>query len=126
MKKTAISTDQAPAAIGSYSQAIKSGELVFISGQIPLEPKSMEIVSDDFAEQTKQVFKNLKAVAQAAKTDLDNALKLTVYMTDLANFAVVNEVMAEFVSQPFPARAAVEVSALPKGAQIEIDAILTC
>lgn len=119
-----ISTDQAPAAIGTYSQAIKAGETVYMSGQIPLVPETMEMVSDDFSEQTHQVFKNLKAVAQAAGGDLGNLVKLNIFMTDLSQFATVNEIMAQYFEQPYPARAAVEVSALPRGAQIEMDAVM--
>jgi reactive intermediate/imine deaminase len=125
MTKTIISTDTAPAAIGSYSQGVKAGELIFVSGQIPLDPQTMELVSDVFEEQVSQVFKNLRAVAEAADSGLDKALKLTVYLTDLSYFSVVNQVMAEFVPKPYPARAAVEVAALPKGALVEIDAILS-
>ncbi|NKC00421.1 MAG: RidA family protein [Pseudomonadales bacterium] len=125
MTKEIIATDQAPEAIGTYSQAAKSGQLVFISGQIPLNPATMEMVSGDFTEQAHQVFKNLTAVANAANSSLTSALKFTVYLTDLDNFQLLNEVMATYVSEPYPARAAVEVSALPKGALIEIDAILT-
>ncbi len=124
MSKTIIHTVQAPAAIGAYSQAVKVGTTVYISGQIPLLPDTMQLVSDDFSAQAHQVFANLSAVAAAAGGALENAVKLTVYVTDLANFAMLNDVMSEHVSQPFPARAAVEVSALPKGAQVEIDAIL--
>ncbi len=124
MSKTIIHTVQAPAAIGAYSQAVKVGTTVYISGQIPLLPDTMQLVSDDFSAQAHQVFANLSAVAAAAGGALENAVKLTVYVTDLANFAMLNDVMSEHVSQPFPASAAVEVSALPKGAQVEIDAIL--
>tara|TARA_B110000858_G_scaffold198432_1_gene264918 strand:- start:13739 stop:14122 length:384 start_codon:yes stop_codon:yes gene_type:complete len=120
-----VHSDTAPAAIGPYSQAIKSGSLVFLSGQIPLEPASMEIVSDDIAEQTHQVFRNLIAVAEAAGGKLSNAVKLTIYVTDLSDFATVNEVMAEYFSEPYPARATIQVSALPKGSAVEIDAILS-
>ena len=122
--KQVISTQQAPAAIGTYSQAIKFGETVYISGQIPLDPNSMEMVSDDFAEQTHQVFRNLAAICEAAGGNLANIVKLNIYMTDLSHFATVNEIMATYVPEPYPARAAVEVSALPKGAQIEMDAVL--
>lgn len=114
----------APAVIGPYSQAIKVGSLVFLSGQIPLDPQSMEIVSDDVAAQTHQVFKNLIAVAEAADGNLSNAAKLTIYLTDLSDFAVVNEIMAEYFSEPYPARATIQVSALPKGSRVEIDAVL--
>jgi 2-iminobutanoate/2-iminopropanoate deaminase len=119
-----VHSDSAPAAIGPYSQAIKAGPLVFLSGQIPLDPKSMEIVSDDVSAQTHQVFKNLIAVADAAGGSLSNAAKLTIYLTDLGDFAVVNEIMAGYFSEPYPARATIQVSALPKGARVEIDAVL--
>ncbi|MFT5842688.1 MAG: 2-iminobutanoate/2-iminopropanoate deaminase [Pseudohongiellaceae bacterium] len=119
-----VHSNSAPAAIGPYSQAIKAGSMVFLSGQIPLDPKSMEIVSDDVAAQTHQVFKNLIAVAEAAGGSLSNAAKLTIYLTDLGDFAVVNEIMAGYFSEPYPARATIQVSALPKGARVEIDAIL--
>ena len=119
-----VHSDSAPAAIGPYSQAIKAGPLVFLSGQIPLDPKSMEIVSDDVAAQTHQVFKNLIAVAGAAGGSLSNAAKLTIYLTDLGDFAVVNEIMAGYFSEPYPARATIQVSALPKRSAVEIDAIL--
>lgn len=123
MKKT-ISTDKAPAAIGAYSQAVIASNHVYVSGQIPLDPASGDIVSADFTEQARQVFRNLSEVARAANASLDDAVKLTVFLTDLNDFAQLNEIMAEFVSQPYPARAAVQVSALPKGAKIEIDAVL--
>ena len=119
-----VHSDSAPAAIGPYSQAIKAGPLVFLSGQIPLDPKSMEIVSDDVSAQTHQVFKNLIAVADAAGGSLSNAAKLTIYLTDLGDFAVVNEIMAGYFSEPYPARATIQVGALPKGSAVEIDAIL--
>lgn len=119
-----VHSNSAPAAIGPYSQAIKVGSLVFLSGQIPLDPESMEIVSDDVATQTHQVFKNLIAVAEAAGGSLSNAAKLTIYLTDLGDFAVVNEIMAEYFSEPYPARATIQVSALPKGSRVEIDAVL--
>ena len=122
--KQPIATTAAPAAIGTYSQAIASGGLVFLSGQIPLDPESMTLVSDDVAEQTEQVFRNLAAVAEAAGGSLADAVKLTVFLTDLSDFATVNEIMARHVPEPFPARAAVEVSALPKGAAVEIEGIL--
>ncbi len=122
--KQAIATTAAPAAIGTYSQAIATGGLVFLSGQIPLDPESMTLVSDDVAEQTEQVFRNLAAVAEAAGGSLADAVKLTVYLTDLGDFATVNEIMARHVPEPFPARAAIEVSGLPKGAAVEIEGIL--
>tara|TARA_B110000444_G_scaffold185133_2_gene174172 strand:- start:299 stop:682 length:384 start_codon:yes stop_codon:yes gene_type:complete len=120
-----VHSDTAPAAIGPYSQAIKSGSLVFLSGQIPLDPASMEIVQGGVAEQTHQVFRNLIAVAEAAGGKLSNAVKLTIYVTDLGDFATVNEVMAGYFSEPYPARATIQVSALPKGSAVEIDAILS-
>jgi reactive intermediate/imine deaminase len=123
--KQPISTESAPAAIGTYSQAIQAtGSFVFLSGQIPLDPATMELVSDDVAVQTEQVFKNLTAVAQAAGGTLNDAAKLTVYLTDLADFATVNEVMARHISEPYPARAAIGVSQLPRGAAVEIEGIL--
>ncbi|MDF1623837.1 MAG: RidA family protein [Pseudohongiella nitratireducens] len=123
-KKEALHSDKAPKAIGPYSQAIKSGSMVFLSGQIPLDPISMELVSHDIAEQTRQVLDNLTAVANAAGGTLDDCVKLTIYLTDLNHFSVVNEVMETYFSSPFPARATVEVSALPRAAQVEIEAIL--
>ncbi len=123
MKKI-IKTDQAPLAIGAYSQAVQVGGTVYISGQIPLDPQSMNVVSDEFEEQAKQVFRNLAAVSQAAGSTLKSAVKMTIYMTDLEDFATVNKVMEEYVGQPYPARAAVQVSALPKGVLLEVDAIL--
>lgn len=124
MTRIVISTDKAPAAIGTYNQAIKTGTTVYLSGQIPLVPETMEIISEDFAEQAEQVFKNLVAVCEAAGGSLANAVKLNIFLTDLGNFAQVNEIMAKYVAEPYPARAAVQVSALPKGVQIEIDGIL--
>lgn len=124
MSKQPIHTDEAPAAIGSYSQAIGSNGLVFLSGQIPLDPDSMEIVDGDFEARTRRVFDNLKAVAEAAGGSLDEIVKLTVYLTDLGNFATVNEVMADYFTEPYPARAAIGVAALPKNADVEAEAIL--
>lgn len=124
MSKTIISTEAAPAAIGAYSQAVKVADTVYISGQIPLDPGTMEVVSQEFESQARQVFKNLIAVADASGGSLTDAVKLTVYLTDLNDFAVLNTVMADYISEPFPARAAVQVAALPKGVQIEIDAVL--
>lgn len=125
MSKKAIHTDQAPAAIGTYSQAIRSGSLVFLSGQIPLDPATMELVEGDFATRARRVFDNLRAVAQAAGGDLDHVVKVTVYLTDFSNFAIVNSVMTEYFSEPYPARAAVGAAALPKGADVEAEAILS-
>jgi reactive intermediate/imine deaminase len=124
MTRIVISTENAPAAIGTYNQAIKTGTTVYLSGQIPLVPETMEIISENFAEQAEQVFKNLVAVCEAANGSLANAVKLNIFLTDLSNFATVNEIMAKYVAEPYPARAAVQVSALPKGVQIEIDGIL--
>lgn len=123
-EKTTIQTDAAPAAIGPYSQAVKTGSLVFLSGQIPLEPTTMEVVEGDISAQTHQVFLNLTAVAEAAGGSLKNAVKLTIYLTDLGQFATVNEIMAGYFEEPYPARATIEVSALPKGVDVEIEAIL--
>jgi reactive intermediate/imine deaminase len=127
MGKKIISTEMAPAAIGAYSQAVSvvGGRTVYISGQIPLDPESMEIVSEEFSTQAHQVFKNLQAVAQASDASLADAVKLNVYLTDLGNFVALNEIMDDYIKQPYPARAAVQVSALPKGVKIEIDAILS-
>ncbi len=125
MNKKIISTTQAPAAIGPYSQAVKVGDTVYLSGQIPLDPITAELVDGGFNAQARQVFKNLNAVAKAAGGSLADAVKLTVYVTDLNNFHLLNEVMIEFLPEPFPARATIEVSALPKGASVEVDAILS-
>ncbi|WNC72665.1 RidA family protein [Thalassotalea psychrophila] len=122
--KTIISTDNAPSAIGTYSQAVKVSNTVYLSGQIPLDPKTMEVVSQDFAEQAEQVFKNLCAVCEAAGGDINNMVKVNIFMTDLANFATVNEIMSKYFTQPYPARAAIGVSQLPKGVDIEIDGIV--
>jgi len=119
-----IQTPAAPTAIGPYSQAIKSGALVFLSGQIPLDPDTMALVEGGIDEHTRQVFRNLSAVAEAADACLQNAVKLTIYLTDLNNFTQVNNIMAEHFSEPYPARATIQVSALPKQAMIEVDAIV--
>lgn len=124
MNKTPIHSDNAPAAIGTYSQAVQSGSFVFLSGQIPLDPATMEIVDGDFEARARRVFDNLKAVAEAAGGKLDQIVKLTVYLTDLDNFATVNSVMAEFFNEPYPARAALGVVSLPKGVDVEAEAIL--
>ena len=126
MTKTIIQTPEAPAAIGTYSQAVQTSAatMTFISGQIPLDPNSMTLVSEDFEEQAHRVFINLRAIAEAAGGRLSDCVKLTIYLTDLNQFANVNEVMATYFAEPYPARAAIEVSALPKQAQIEIDAIM--
>lgn len=124
MTKAIISTDKAPAAIGTYSQAVKVGTTVYLSGQIPLIPESMEMVSDDFTEQTHQVFKNLVQVCEAAGGEIQDMVKVNIFLTDLANFAKVNEVMSQYFNEPYPARAAIGVSQLPKDAQVEIDGIM--
>ncbi len=122
--KQIISTDQAPGAIGAYSQAVRTGNTVYISGQIPLDPKTMEVVEGGFEAEARRVFENLKAVAEAAGGGLDDTVRATIYLLDLANFAKVNEIMAEYFNAPYPARAAVGVAQLPRGVAIEMDAIL--
>jgi reactive intermediate/imine deaminase len=122
MKKP-ISTDRAPAAIGTYSQAIRSGDTIYLSGQIPLDPETMEFVGTEPAAQIHQVFRNLSAVCEAAGGSLNDIVRLSVYLTDLGNFAMVNEIMAEYFSEPYPARAAIGVAALPRDALVEMDAI---
>lgn len=124
MSREIIHTEKAPEAIGTYSQAIKVGTTVYLSGQIPLIPETMEMVSEDFAEQAQQVFKNLTAVCEAACGSLQQMAKLNIFLTDLSKFAIVNEIMSQHFEQPYPARAAIEVAGLPKGAQIEIDGVL--
>ena len=124
MSKAAIHTDNAPAAIGTYSQAVEANGLVFLSGQIPLDPATMEVVDGDFESRARRVFVNLSAVAEAAGGSLDDIVKLTVFLTDLGNFATVNSVMEDYFKEPFPARAAVGVASLPKGVDVEADAIL--
>lgn len=124
MERVIIHTSAAPAAIGTYSQAVRVGDTVYVSGQIPLDPETGEIVNGDIAAQITRVFDNLKAVADGAGLTLQNAVKITVYLTDLGNFAMVNEIMARYFEQPYPARAALGVAALPKGAEVEADAIL--
>ena len=123
MSKKLIQTPDAPSAIGAYSQAIRSGNTVYLSGQIPLDPTTMELVSGT-REQIHRVLGSLRAVTTAAGGGLDDVVKLTVYLTDLSNFATVNEIMAEYFSEPYPARAAVGVAALPKGAEVEIEGIM--
>jgi len=124
MIREIIKTGHAPAAIGPYSQAVRHGDTVYLSGQIPLDPATMQLVTGDIAVQTQRVFTNLRAVCQAAGSSLDGIVKLNIYMTDLGNFARVNEIMAEYFSEPYPARATVGVSTLPLGAQIEVEAVL--
>lgn len=122
--RAVISTAAAPAAIGPYSQAVKVGNTVWISGQIPLDPTTMEVVEGGIEAETRQVFANLSAIAEAAGGSLDSSVKINISLTDLANFQTVNAVMAEVFSEPYPARACVQVAALPKGVQVEIEAIL--
>ncbi|GAA0418428.1 RidA family protein [Cocleimonas flava] len=124
MSKEIISTTNAPQAIGTYSQAVKVDNTVYISGQIPLVPETMEVVEGDFAENARQVFRNLAAITEAAGGTINDIVKINIFLTDLSNFATVNEVMAEFMSQPYPARAALQISALPKGVEIEADAVM--
>ncbi len=124
MTREIISTNQAPEAIGTYSQAVKIDKTVYLSGQIPLIPSSMTMIEGDIAEQIRQVFNNLRAVAKAAGGDLSNVVKLNVFLADLGHFAIVNEIMADYFEQPYPARAAVGVAALPKEAAVEMDAVL--
>jgi reactive intermediate/imine deaminase len=118
-----ICTPEAPAAIGTYSQAVRAGDTVYLSGQIPLDPKTMQLV-DGFENQVKRVFDNLRAVCRAAGGDFDRVVRVTVYLTDLANFAKVNEVMSTYFKEPFPARAAIGVASLPRGSLVEIDAVM--
>lgn len=124
MTKSVIQTSNAPAAIGTYSQAVKAGNTVYLSGQIPLVPSTMEMVSQDFEAQAVQVFENMKAVVTAAGGSMSHLVKINIFLIDLGQFAKVNEIMARYFSKPYPARAAVQVSALPKESQIEIDAVM--
>ena len=124
MVKQIISTDEAPRAIGTYSQAVKCGRTVYLSGQIPLHPESMELASGDITEHITRVFENLSAVAAASGGSLKDIVKLNIYLTDLTHFPKVNEIMSQYFNEPYPARAAVGVAALPKGAQVEMDAIM--
>ncbi len=119
-----ISTPDAPAAIGTYSQAIRAGDTVYLSGQIPLDPKTMKIVEGDFEAQARRVFDNLRSVCRAAGGDFDRVVRVTVYLTDLANFAKVNEVMSQSFKEPYPARAAIGVASLPRGSMVEVDAVM--
>lgn len=125
MSKQAISTDLAPAAIGTYSQAVRDGDTVYFSGQIPLDPKTGELIEGDFDAHVTRVFDNLKAVAEAAGGNLDQMVKLNVYLLDLAHFTAVNECMARYFNAPYPARAAVAVAQLPKGAIVEVDGVMS-
>ncbi|MCL6618956.1 MAG: RidA family protein [Thermomonas hydrothermalis] len=124
MSRTPIQTDAAPAAIGPYSQAVRAGELVFLSGQIPLDPATGELVAGDIRAQAMQAFANLKAVCAAAGGSLDDVVRVGLYLTDLTQFAAVNAVMSEVFTPPYPARSTIEVSALPKGAGFEVDAVM--
>ncbi|MCG8427215.1 MAG: RidA family protein [Chromatiales bacterium] len=124
MAREIITTDKAPQAIGTYSQAVKVGSTVYLSGQIPLVPETMEMVTDSIEAEIHRVFDNLQAVAQAAGGDLSDIVKLNVFLTDLMHFPIVNQIMAEYFSQPYPARAAIGVASLPKGANVEMDAIM--
>ena len=123
MTKTIIATNDAPAAIGTYSQAVNVDGTIYLSGQIPLVPATMEMIGDDFEQQAVQVFENLSAVMKEAGGTLNNMVKVNIFLTDLSNFAKVNEVMSRYFEQPYPARAAIQISALPRGAQIEIDGV---
>lgn len=122
--KAVIQSDEAPAAIGTYSQAVKVSDTVYLSGQIPLIPETMELISDDFSEQTEQVFKNLNSVCKAANGSLANIVKLNIYLTDLSHFPTVNKIMSQYFDEPYPARAAIGISELPKGALVEADGIM--
>lgn len=122
--RSIIQTDAAPEAIGTYSQAVKAGDTVYLSGQIPLVPETMELVTDGIEAQIRQVFENLKAVCEASGGSLQHIVKLNIFLTDLGNFATVNEIMATYFQQPYPARAAIGVAALPKGAEVEMDGVL--
>ena len=124
MTRETIKTGDAPAAIGPYSQAVRHGDTVYLSGQIPLDPATMQLVEGDIAVQTHRVFRNLRAVCEAAGSTLNDIVKLNIYMTDLGHFTRVNEIMAEYFTEPYPARATVEVSALPLGAAVEVEAVL--
>lgn len=124
MTRSAIKTENAPQAIGTYSQAVKSGNTVYLSGQIPLDPQTMELVLGDIETQIRQAFKNLSEVAKAAGGGFEHVVKINVYLTDLSHFPLINHVMKEFFQEPFPARAAVGVAALPGGARIELDAVM--
>jgi len=124
MSRSTIHTENAPAAIGTYSQAVKVRSTVYLSGQIPLDPITMEMQNENFTTETHQVFKNLSSVAVAAGGSLRDLVKLNIFMVDLSNFAELNEIMSEYFTEPYPARAAVQVAALPKGATIEMDGVL--
>jgi reactive intermediate/imine deaminase len=123
-EKTIVVTKDAPSAIGPYSQAVTAGNTTYISGQIPLNPETMKVETEDFAEQADQVFRNLKAVAEAAGGSVEDIVKLNIYLTDLSNFAMVNEVMVRYFKEPFPARAAVGISQLPLGVLVEVEGVM--
>ena len=125
MSKEIISTDNAPQAIGPYSQAVKTGNLIFISGQIPLDPKTGDIVDGTIEDQANQVLENIKSICEAAGHGLEDIVKITIFLTDLGNFATVNEVMKKYFKEPYPARATVEISGLPLGVEVEIEAIVS-
>jgi reactive intermediate/imine deaminase len=124
MSRQSIHSDRAPQAIGPYSQAVRAGDTVYMSGQVPFDPATMQLVTGDIGIQARRVFENLKAVAEAAGGSLAHAVKLTIFLTDLANFAKVNEVMASYFAKPYPARSTIGVAQLPRGAQIEIECVL--
>lgn len=124
MSKSIIKTNEAPAAIGTYSQAVRAGDTVYLSGQIPLDPETMELVAADAETSARRIFENLRAVARGAGGDLADVVKLNVFLTDMGDFGVVNQVMAEFFAEPYPARAAIGVAALPKDARLEMDAVM--
>ena len=124
MNKSIVQTDQAPEAIGTYSQAVKIGDTVYLSGQIPLVPETMQLVEGDIAKQVERVFDNLSAVCEAAGGSLQDIVKLNIFLTDLGNFATVNEIMARYFNKPYPARAAIGVASLPKNANVEMDGIM--
>jgi reactive intermediate/imine deaminase len=125
MTRSVIHTDQAPKAIGTYSQAVRAGNTVYVSGQIPLDPATMQMVTGDIDAEIRRVFDNLQAIAAAAGGSLADVVKLTVFLTDLGHFAKVNEIMATYFGEPYPARAALQVSALPKGARVEMECVLS-
>lgn len=124
MSRSSISTDKAPAAIGTYSQAVRAGDTIYLSGQIPLDPASGELIKGGINEQVHRVFENLRAVADAAGASLNDVVKLNVYLRDMQNFSIINQIMVEYFDPPFPARAAVGVAELPKGAAVEMDAVI--
>ena len=124
MSRQSIHTERAPQAIGPYSQAVRAGDTVYLSGQVPFDPATMQLVSGDIEAQVRRVFENLKAVAEAAGGSLAHAVKLTIFLTDLTHFARVNEVMASYFAKPYPARSTIGVASLPRGAQIEIECVL--